>query len=175
MVTRILFCFLSLSLFLSSCDVVDNSPCGLARTFELHKAGSSIVSKSDSSFSTYMDGSTRVVQWSKLVDDVCSDEHVKLKFRVLLGDSTDASFVKMRGRVNWHILYEKTFEGKLDGIDYVVSGETGLKQAFPDLHGWFVPVLEVYFPTKGSYEKDIDFLLNHVAAVEIVCDYREYK
>ncbi len=161
--------------FLSGCDLVDNSPCGPRRTFDLYLLGSNIVDTTGNVFNSYMEGNNRVFQWSKLVDSVCTDEHVKSNFRIALLDETSAPLVKVRGVVSWQFLYERTYDATPKGSDYVATAETGLKQAFPDLQGWFVPALQVYFPTKGSYDSDTAFLKEHIISVEISCNYREYK
>lgn len=60
------------------------------------------------------------------------------------------------------------------GSDLKGSGEAGLKQAFGEDEAWFVPTLEVYFPTKGSYSADTAFLKQNVISVELMAKYRRH-
>ena len=60
------------------------------------------------------------------------------------------------------------------GADFKGNGEAGLKQAFDMDPGWFTQTLEVYFPTKGSYNADTAFLKENVISVEMMTKYRKH-
>ena len=122
-----------------------------------------------------MEGNNRVFQWGDIVEQVCTDEHVKSEFRAALLDAKLSPDIMARGRVSWEFLYENNFPLKLKDSDLIGKGETGLKNAFPDLNGWFVPTIEVLFPSKGSYSADSAYLKKHLISIEIMSKYREYK
>ena len=69
---------------------------------------------------------------------------------------------------------ETNFAMTKHGSDLKGGGEVGLKQAFGEEPGWFVPVLEVYFPTKGSFAADTSFLKHNVISVELKASYRKH-
>lgn len=154
-----------------ACDVVDDSPCGLSQTLDIYLLGSSIVDTSTGLYYSYVTGSERVFQWSQLVEEVCALEHVKHTFRVALLDETTTG-IQARGRASWNFFFEDDFPMTKSGSDIKGSGETGLKQSFGEEPGWYVPSIEVYFPTKGSYAADTAFLKQNVISVELQSKYR---
>ncbi|MEK7253456.1 MAG: hypothetical protein AAB316_01820 [Bacteroidota bacterium] len=158
---------------LSSCDLFDDSPCGVRETYDLYLLGSSIVDSTTGVYYSYMDGSDRVFQWSNLVENVCAQEHVKLEARVALLDETTTG-VTARARASWLFLFEEQVAMTKSGSDIKGKGEAGLKQAFGEDPGWFVPSLEVVFPTKGSYSADTAFLKQNVISVEMMAKYRKH-
>jgi len=162
---------------LSGCDILDDSPCGPRQSYDLYLLGSSTVVETGDILNTYMEGTNRVLQWSELVEQVCSDEHVKVDYKVALLDEETAVKEKIsaRGKVSWQFLFEREVALKADKFDLKGNLEVGLKQAFPDLEGWMVPTLEVIFPTKGSYSADTAFIKQHLISVEIIAKYREFK
>lgn len=81
---------------LSGCDLLDDSPCGPKQSFDLYLLGSSTVDNTGDILNTYMEGTNRVLQWSKLVEHVCSDEHVKADFKVALLDDETAAKEKLQ-------------------------------------------------------------------------------
>ncbi len=161
----------SLVLTMAACDVLDDSPCGLSQTLDLYLLGSSIVDTSTGLYYSYISGTERVFQWSQIVEEVCPLEHVKTTFRVALLDETTAG-IEARGRVSWYFFYEDNFPMTKNGSDIKGSGETGLKEAFGEEPGWYVPAIEVYFPTKGSYGADTAFLKKNVISIEMQTKYR---
>ncbi len=163
--------FITMSVMILACDILDDSPCGLNQTFDLYLLGSSIVDTTTGVYYSYMDGTNRVFQWSPLVEEVCPDEHVKSDFRVALLDETITG-ISARATVSWLFFFEDMFTMTKNGSDIKGGGETGLKQAFDTDPGWFVPSLEVFFPTKGSYSADTAFLKTNVISVEIMSKYR---
>lgn len=173
-----LLVFVSLVFISPGCDLLDDSPCGPKKTYDLYLLGFSCVEDVPKNvLNTYMEGNNRVLQWGELVDHVCTDEHVSTEFRVgLLDETTSKTYgITARGRVSWQFLYENKFPCSASGPDLKSTGSTGLKQAFPDLNGWCVPVVEVIFPTKGSYSADTAFIKQLLISVEITAKYREYK
>ncbi|MBK9271987.1 MAG: hypothetical protein IPM48_10350 [Saprospiraceae bacterium] len=171
---------LTITILLSSflgCDLIDDSPCGPRLTYDLYLLGTSVVDNTGDILNTYMEGTNRVLQWSELVEEVCSDEHVKVDYRVAFLDNGTAVKEKMtaRGSVSWQFLFERVVNLTADQSDLKGNLEVGLKQAFPDLKGWMVPTLEVIFPTKGSYSADTAYIKKHLIAVEMRAKYREYK
>ena len=168
----IIILFASISLCFNGCDLFDDSPCGPKKTYDLYLLGSSIVDTSTGVYYSYLDGQNRVFQFSNIVENVCPEEHVKFSFRTaLLDESTSGIFA--RGRVSWQFLFEKEVLGTKSGSDVKGNGDAGLKQAFGEEPGWFVPALEVYFETKGSYSADTAFFKKNVISVEMMANYRE--
>jgi hypothetical protein len=169
---RLLACLLA-ALTLSSCDALSDlfSPCGSRQTFDLYLLGSSIVSEDGGVFHNYMEGDNRVFQWSDTVENVCAEEHVKGTFRVALLDETTTG-ISARGRFSWQFLFEEEVAMTRNGSDLKGNGEAGLRQAFGEDPGWFIPTLEVYFPTRGSFAADTSFLKANVISVEMEARYR---
>jgi hypothetical protein len=161
------------STLLGSCDLFDDSPCGPNQTFDLYLLGSSIVDSTTGVYYSYMDGSNRVFQWSQLVENVCAQEHAKMECRVALLDET-TSGISAKARASWLFLFETTIPMTKSGSDIKGNGEVGLKQSFGEDPAWFVPTLEVYFPTKGSYGADTAFLKQNVISVEMMAKYRKH-
>ena len=164
----------AICLVISSCDELDDSPCGPKKTLDIYLLGSSIVDTTNGLYYSYLSGNERVFQWSQIVEEVCTEEHVNTDFRVALLDETTTG-VQARGRVSWQFFFEDEFPLTKTGSDLKGSGETGLKQAFDSMEGWYVPAIEVYFPTKGSYGADTAFLKENVISVEMMSKYREFK
>ncbi|MEP7196321.1 MAG: hypothetical protein ABI851_07350 [Saprospiraceae bacterium] len=180
-ISVLLLVFLSFS----SCDLLDDSPCGPHTTADVYLLGISMLDKTY--FNTYLDGNNRVYQWSQLVENVCTDDHVKSDFRVAILDETSASTynIKARAKISYQFLYEQNTELKLNGTDFKGNLSVGIKHAFPDLKGWFIHSIEVYFPTKGSADADYKFLfpidpvegnlLGPLISIEMTSKFREYK
>ncbi|MEI6950098.1 hypothetical protein V9K67_23125 [Paraflavisolibacter sp. H34] len=122
---------------------------------------------------TYMEGNNRVFQWSRKVGGVCPHEHVKVECDVELNNA--ASPVSARGRVDWLLFFERKITMTRSGNYFKGAEEVGLKQAFGEDTAWFVPSVEIFFPTKGSYSADSAFVLEHVAKVSFRADFRVYK
>ena len=120
-----------------------------------------------------MEGSNRVFQWSDVVENVCPHEHIKAKFRVGLLNA--ASPVTARGRIDWNFLFEQNIVMTRIGEDFKGNGEAGLSQAFGENKAWFIPVVEVFFPTKGSYSADTAFLKQQIIGIEMEVDYKAFK
>ncbi|MBI1227107.1 MAG: hypothetical protein GC192_17885 [Bacteroidetes bacterium] len=157
----------------SSC-AKDDSPCGPKDTYDLYLLGSSIVDSTAGVYNTYMDGNDRVFQWSELIEEACSEEHVNLDARVALLDETTTG-INARARVDWSFLFEEKIPMTKSGADLKGNGSAGLKQAFGEGNpAWFVPVVEVYFPTKGTYGADTAFLKQNVISVELMAKYRKH-
>ncbi|MDQ3140707.1 MAG: hypothetical protein M3Q56_00505 [Bacteroidota bacterium] len=171
--------------FLPSCDLLDDSPCGPKTTADLYLLGSNMLDKAY--LHTYTEGNNRVFQWSELVEEVCTDEHIKSEFRLALLDENSAKDlnIKARASISYQFLYEKNIELVQNGNDLKGSLEVGLKHAFSDLNGWFVHSLEVYFPTKGSLIEDEKFLfprepvdsslVGKLISIEIKTNHRHFK
>ncbi len=168
--------FLSFAILLStatSCDLFDDSPCGVKETLDIYLLGSSIVDSTTGLYYSYMDGGDRVFQYSQLVENACSQEHVKVESRVALLDESTTG-IGARTIVSWLFLFEENIPMSKSGSDLKGNGEAGLKQAFGEDPAWFVPTLEVYFPTKGSYGADTAFLKANVISVEMMAKYRKH-
>lgn len=170
----ILTLFLGLVIAMMACDELDDSPCGAKMTFDMYLLGPSIVDTTTGYYYSYLDGNNRVFQWSQIVEQVCPEEHVNSDFRVALLDETTTE-IEAQGKVNWFFFFEDIFPMTKTGSDLKGSGSTGLKQAFDTEPGWYVPALEIYFPTKGSYSADTTFLRQNVVSVEIMSKYRILK
>lgn len=164
----VLVCFLAFT----ACDLFDDSPCGTRETYDLYLLGSSIVDSTTGVYYSYMDGTNRVFQWSSIVENVCPDEHVKIEARVALLDETTTGFTARAG-ASWLFFFEEIFDLKKNGSDLKGNGEAGLKQAFDMDPGWFVPQLEVIFPTKGNYSLDTAYLKQNIISVEMMAKYRK--
>jgi hypothetical protein len=173
MKTRILLIGVVFATGLFSCDLFDDSPCGPKETYDLYLLGSSIVDSTTGVYHTYMDGGNRVFQWSNIVENACSQEHVKMEARVALLDETTTG-ITARGGASWLFLFEENFTMSKKGSDLKGNGEAGLKQAFGEDPAWFIPTLEVLFPTKGSYGADTAFLKQNVISVEMMAKYRKH-
>lgn len=173
---------------LNSCSFIENllddSPCGPKSTADIYLLGQGQTS--DKYLNTYMDGNNRVFQWSELVENVCTEEHIKSEFRIAM--LTESSFTKLnikaRGKVSYQFLYEKNIELQPIGLEIKAKLETGIKNAFPDLNGWFIHSVEVYFPTRGSLEADKNFLFpidkegnfkGEIISIELKSEHRTYK
>lgn len=163
-------------LLFAGCGLFDdeNSPCGAKKTYDLYLLGSSIVDTTKGVYYSYMENTNRVFQWSQIVENVCPEEHVSSDCRVALLDETTTG-INARGRVSWLFLFEDNITMTKNGSDLKGTGSTGLKQAFDTDPGWFIPILEIYFPTKGSYAADTAFLKQNVISVEMMSKYREVK
>jgi hypothetical protein len=164
-----------LSLFISCSKDNKPSKCGGKSNsikFWL-RAGNSLFQNFDGLPHTYMEGNNRVFQWSSEVTNVCPDEHVKVECEVEMSNA--ASPVGARGRVDWLILFERKITMTRNGNVFKGSDEVGLKQAFNQDPASFFPVVEVFFPTQGSYSADSAFLLQHVAKVSYRADYRVFQ
>lgn len=155
-----------------SCDLFDDSPCGARETYDLYLLGSSIVDSTTGVYYSYMNGNDRVFQWSNIVENVCPEEHVKIDSRVALLDETTTG-INARSGASWLFLFEESFNLNKNGSDLKGKGEAGLKQAFGKDPAWFVPQLEVFFTTKGSYSADTAFLKQNVISVEMMAKYRK--
>lgn len=175
MMNKLFIYFLFILLFLTTCDLLDDSPCGPSLTYDLYLLGSGAFDTVGGQFNNYMEGNNRVFQWGNLVDHVCTDEHVKTEFKAALLDPELSPDIQARGRVSWQFLFEKTFPLQVNKLDLKGNGEIGLKNAFPDLNGWFIPTIEVFFPSKGSYSSDTAYLKQYLISIEIMSKYREYK
>ncbi len=140
---------------------------------DIYKLGSSIVDSTDGIYYSYMDNNDRVFQWSQLVENVCSQEHVKIESRIALLDESTTG-INARSKVDWLFLFEEKISMAKSGSDLKGNGEAGLKQAFGEDPAWFVPAVEVYFPTKGSYSADTAFLKANVISVEMMAKYRKH-
>lgn len=162
---------LTFSLF-AACDLIDDSPCGTRETYDLYLLGSSIVDTTTGVYYSYMDGQDRVFQWSNIVEGVCPDEHVKLEARVALLHETTLG-INARANVSWQFFFESKIAMTKNGSDLKGNGEAGLKQAFGEDPGWFVPSVEVFFPTKGTYSADTAFLKENVISIELKAKYRK--
>ncbi len=169
---------LCIALLIISCDLVDDSPCGPKQTYDLYLIDSDrLMPVPIDILNTYVENGFRVFQWGQVVENVCTDEHLKASFRVAMQDDSTAKTKNIiaRGRISWQFLYEKNIPLVISESDLKGNGEVGLKSAFPDLKGWFVPYLEVIFPVQGTLDMDKEFLKKNVIAVEIIVNYREYK
>ncbi len=173
MIRRSLLPVVVFASFFWGCDLFDDSPCGPKETYDLYLLGTSIADSTSGVFSSYTQGGTRVFQWSQIVENVCAQEHVKMECRVALLDESTTG-ISARGRADWSFLFEKNITMTKSGSDIKGNGEIGLKQVFGEDPAWFIPVLEVYFPTKGSYNADKAFLLNNVISVEMMAKYRKH-
>ena len=173
MKTKLLFTFALCTIFLNGCDFLDDSPCGVHETYDLYLLGNSIVDTTTGVYYSYTEGGNRVFQWSNIVEGVCSEEHVKADCRVALLDETTTG-ISARGRVDWLFFFEEQIPMTKSGSDIKGKGEAGLKQAFDSGEGWFVPIVEVYFPTHGSYSADTAFLKQSVISVEMMAKYRKF-
>jgi hypothetical protein len=162
---------LILSLF-TACSKEDEK-CGASQNFVYAKYLNGIVDDPGGVFNTYMEGNNRVFQWSDIVENVCPHEHVKANYTV--GMLNAASPITARARVDWNFLFEQNITMTRVGADFKGNGEAGLKQAFGENKAWFVPVLEVFFPTKGSYSADTAFLKQQVIGIEMNVDYKAFK
>lgn len=160
-------------ILLAGCDLFDDSPCGAKDTFDIYLLGSSIVDTTNGLYYSYMDGGDRVFQWSDLVEDACAQEHVKIESRVALLDESTTG-INARARASWLFLYEENIPMNKNGSDLKGNGEAGLKQAFGEDPAWFVPTIEIFFPTKGSYSADTAFLKTNVISIELMAKYRKH-
>ncbi len=94
-------------------------------------------------FSTYTEGNNRVLQWSQLVEHVCSEEHVNTEFRVDFSSETaNEQNITTRGIVSWLLFWEENLDLELFTTYYKGNLEVGLKQAFSGKEGSFIPILE---------------------------------
>ena len=165
--------FLFISLFISGCDLLDDSPCGPKETLDIYLLGSSIVDTAGGVFNHYTEGGNIVFQWSELVENVCAEEHVKANARVALLDETTTG-ISARANISWQFLFEEKITMTKTGSDIKGNGEAGLKQVFDKEPGWFVAAVEVYFPSKGSFALDTAFLKKNVISVELMANYRKH-
>ncbi|HMG15633.1 MAG TPA: hypothetical protein VK590_09310, partial [Saprospiraceae bacterium] len=130
--------------FYNSCSVLDDSPCGVYETYNYYRIGKEIFDTTGGVFYTYLDGNTRIFQYSELIEHICPEEHIKSKFTVKFLDDTITS-VSVRANISWHSLYQDDIVMKKNAYIFEGSGETGLQQAFGKEPAWCVPTLEIYF------------------------------
>ena len=97
---------LFISLFISGCDLLDDSPCGPKETLDIYLLGSSIVDTAGGVFNHYTEGGNIVFQWSELVENVCAEEHVKANARVALLDETTTG-ISARANIRWQFYLKK--------------------------------------------------------------------
>jgi hypothetical protein len=147
--------------------------CGPQKVFILALPVNKLTDSSGGGFHTYMEGNNRVFQWSELIENVCSDEHVRVSCEVSL-HNINAPIIA-RARISWSLLFERKInltktENKIRGGD-----EAGLKQAYGDAPGSFVPTLEIPFPSRGSYSADTTFLTDEVMSIYLEARYWEYS
>lgn len=162
------------AIFFSGCDLFDDSPCGARQTFDLYLLGKeNLANSAMGSFNTYVENGNRVFQWSELVEDICTDEHVKIEGRVALLDETTTG-INARAGAGWLFLFEEIFTLNKSGTDLKGSGEVGLMQGFNKEAAWCVPRIEVFFPTKGSLDADKNFFLENVISIELNAKYRKH-
>lgn len=174
MKSRTIVCLAILTIMWGTgCDLIDDSPCGARETADMYYLGSQLVDTTTGDYHTYMDGNNRVFQWSQLIENVCTEEHIKADARVALLDETSTG-IQARARLSWQFLFEKNIVLSLTHGDLKGNGEAGLKQAFGMDPGWFVQAVEVFFPTMGSYSADTAFLKMHVISVEMMTKYRRH-
>lgn len=150
--------------FLSGCDVLDDSPCGPKNTYDLYLTQSSPENMFAMNFHTYTKGSNRVLQWSQLVEHVCTEEHVNTEFGVDLFRSETAKEqnITARGIVFWQLFWEENVDLEPFTTNYKGKLEVGLKQAFSGKERSFIPISEIIFPTRGSYFADSVFIKQHI-------------
>jgi len=161
------------SLLFSACDLLDDSPCGLKQTFDIYLLGSSIVDTTTGQYYSYMDGNNRVFQYSELLENVCSQEHVGIEARVALLDENTTG-INARCGGSWLFLFSSEFAMSKSGTDLKGNGSIGLKQQFGEDAAWIIPKLEIFFPTKGNYQADVKFLTDNVVSVELMAKYRKH-
>lgn len=157
----------------NTCDLIDDSPCGVHDTQDIYLLGSSVVDSTNGVYYSYMDNNNRVFQYSKIIEGICTEEHVTSEFRVALLDENTTG-IYARGKVSYQFLYENTIPMSKNKDELRGNGSTGLKMAFDGMEGWCVPTVEIYFPTKGSYSLDTAFLKANVISVENMTKYRKF-
>ena len=163
------------SLFMSCSkdDKTNSSLCGSKMKSDKFWIGRVMMENFDGLPDIYMEGNNRVFQWSSLVENACPHEHFRVESQVTL--SSPASPVSFRGRIDWLLFFERKFTMTRSGNEFKGNGEAGLKQAFGDDPASFFPIVEVYFPTKGSYSADSAFLLQQVTKIVLIADYLQHK
>jgi hypothetical protein len=154
-------------------DVLVKSKCGDKKKYQLVLIQTEYMNTKY--LNSYMENNNRVFQWSELIEKVCTEEHVNSKFTIYLTDFKYADLINVRGKISWQFLYEDKIELKQNANSFEGVLSTGLKGAFPDIEGWFVPAVELYFPTKGSYFADEDYMREALFGVGIEADYNGLK
>ena len=152
--------YLIINKSLSGCENGDTLPC-LA------------LNKADPLFDTYMEGNNRVFSWSCLVENVCTYQHVVMYCKVMT--ENNPSGVTARGEIWISAWYQPAkITMTQSGNEIYGQGEAGLKQVYGDGPGKFLPVLEVLFPTKGSFSADSLFFYHEVNRISLNADFMEY-
>lgn len=163
----------------SGCELLDDSPCGVKDTYDLYLLGNNVFDASNGKLNTYMEGSNRVYQWSEIVEHVCTEEHVDSEFKVSFLDDKTASEnnIFARGVVSWQFLFSNKVNLTANEEALTGSLNVGLKNAFPDLSGWFIPAVEIYFLSKGSEAADLAFITSNskIISVSMTSKYRQYN
>ncbi|MGZ3952820.1 MAG: hypothetical protein ACXVBZ_15570, partial [Flavisolibacter sp.] len=166
-----------------SCSKNDkDSPCGQSMRHQIMKEPlyektnprCLQLDKADPQFDTYLEGNNRVFSWSDLVENVCTDQHVFVYCKVWT--LKDPSMVLARGAI-WTsaVLQPARINMLQSGNEIKGQNEEGLKQVYGDGPGKFVPVVEVIFPTKGSFFADSIYFFQEVNYVEVISDYYAFK
>lgn len=131
------------------------------------------LNKADPLFDTYMEGNNRVFSWSYLVENACTYQHVVAYCKVMT--EHNPSGVTARGEIWTSAWYQPAqITMTQSGNEISGQGEAGLKQVYGDGPGKFLPVIEVLFPTKGSFSADSLFFYSEVYGVSLQADFMEY-
>ena len=175
------FVCLLLGLTIASCGLfgIISENCGPHQDLEDSGRNTSLAA-----WKTFVDGGMRFYVRTLKVENVCPDEHVRASFFMLF-ETNPTLPITMRGRLEFGdpgpaILFAPaTVEDTSgDGLALFISTELGMKQAYGEDPASYYVVLQIFFPTTGSENRDLNYILDTISDSEeswsISWSYFEY-
>jgi hypothetical protein len=154
----------------------DNSACGAQKqdVFTYKQKDLTALIKPDY-VNSFLSGEYRVFQFSKLIENVCPDQHVNVTFS--FNQVKGKTGIGAAGRVAWYYLWERkvemnrqsetSWQGSTEGI--------GLKQTFNEDPGWFSVIIECMVKASNDEFADYCVFYNAFDSFTITSSYAEYK
>ena len=131
-----------------------------------------------SDLETSLSGGVRTFSWSRLVENVCSSEHVKAGWLLIVdpahlpaGWRVDAGYFITALSGSVVPLTESTVGSSRD---YRANSEIGLKQAFEGQPGRFLIFLDFSFNSLGSLTDDREAVNRFFHQMIVVANYKDH-
>ncbi len=171
--TGYVFVGLLLGLTHASCDLIISPDCGPSQDLEDAGPRTSLAA-----WDTFVDGGMRFYVRTLKVENVCPNEHVSANFLLKL-NSNPTLPITLRGRLEFGdpgpaILFAPaTVEVNSEDVPFEDPGHTliartelGMKQAYGDNPGSYYVVLQIFFPTTGGENRDLNYILDTISEAE---------